>query len=267
MILEIRNLSLLKFNRLNKYVLQDISWKINSPHEHWLILGANGAGKSCLLTMLWGKTWASSGILRIFDKQYGKEKTQAIRKAIGFYQESYLRDVLQYHSQASTKEVILSGYYGGENAPYLEVPAMAHEKLATLLETDLLQSSFLTSKFIDLSAGEKSRALLLRLFMNDPKLILLDECYNSLDLKGRHEFKQLLHNYIIDKHQIPSIHVLHRVEEIPSFISHALLLKEGKILALGKIDDVLTSTYLSELYGLKVRLEKKHGHFYCQILD
>ena len=58
--------------------------------------------------------------------------------------------------------------------------------------------------------------------------------------------------------------VTHHVEEIPLGISHALLLRDGKVVAQGLITDVLTSEYLSQTFGLALTVERDAGRFYAR---
>ena len=53
--------------------------------------------------------------------------------------------------------------------------------------------------------------------------------------------------------------VTHHVDEIPPGFTHALLLRDGRVLVAGKIDRVLTSANLSECFGVPLTLER-HGH-------
>jgi len=56
--------------------------------------------------------------------------------------------------------------------------------------------------------------------------------------------------------------VTHRTDEIPSGFTHVLLLRAGRVLASGRIDDALTGRNLSRCFGVKVRLHKVGGRYY-----
>ena len=262
--ISIQNACLWRENKHNKFIVRNIDWIINDVFEHWVILGPNGSGKSSLMALLWGQNWLSSGVMQIFGKEYGKEKTENIRQSIAFYQESYMQDFLLHHSQILARQIVLGGYKGGLRAPYLEVPKTAFKKLERLLSLEYIKEMkfILDKKYTHLSSGEKARVLLMRLFMNEPKLILLDECYNSLDMNARIQFDQSLLSYIKEKPSA-TVHILHRIEEIPSFATHILLLKEGEILKSGSIDAVLKKEHLSELYDRELDIIKRGDRFYC----
>ena len=57
--------------------------------------------------------------------------------------------------------------------------------------------------------------------------------------------------------------VLHRIEEIPAFATHAALISGGRIRLTGPLEDVIRSEPLSRLYGVELDVGKKAGHYYC----
>ena len=58
--------------------------------------------------------------------------------------------------------------------------------------------------------------------------------------------------------------VTHHVEEIPRGFTHALLLRSGRVLAAGPVDDVVTAPALGDLFGLALRLDRRDGRFSAQ---
>jgi iron complex transport system ATP-binding protein len=97
--------------------------------------------------------------------------------------------------------------------------------------------------------------------MADPGLLLLDEPSAGLDLGGREELVRRL-AALADDHATPAtVLVTHHVDEIPPGYDRVLLLRSGRVLAAGAIEEVLTSGSLSECFGVDVTLDRRNGRW------
>ena len=94
--------------------------------------------------------------------------------------------------------------------------------------------------FGTLSEGERKRVQIARALMADPELLLLDEPAAGLDLGGREDLVSTLSVLAADPGSPATVLVSHHVEEIPPGFTHALLLRAGRVVAAGPIDEVLT---------------------------
>jgi iron complex transport system ATP-binding protein len=112
-----------------------------------------------------------------------------------------------------------------------------------------------------LSEGERKRALIARALMTDPELLLLDEPTAGLDLGGREDLVARLSLLANDAEAPASVLVTHHVEEIPPGYSHGLLLREGRVVAAGLLDDVLTDENLSVTFGLPLAVQRRRGRY------
>jgi iron complex transport system ATP-binding protein len=112
-----------------------------------------------------------------------------------------------------------------------------------------------------LSDGERKRVQLARAVMTDPELLLLDEPVASLDLGAREHTVQLLGAYASSPVAPSMIMVTHHLEEIPTGFTHALLLNDGKIVAQGPIDSIISSDLLSETFGFGLNVSQEGGRF------
>ena len=108
-----------------------------------------------------------------------------------------------------------------------------------------------------LSSGEQQRVLLARALMNEPGVVLLDEPSARLDLGGREQLVAALTELTTDPAAPPLVLVTHHVDEVPPGMTHALLLREGRVLVAGAIDDVLTAESLSECFAMPLVLERR----------
>jgi len=93
-----------------------------------------------------------------------------------------------------------------------------------------------------------------RSLMTDPELLLLDEPAAGLDLSGREDLVSTLAVLAMDEASPATIMVSHHVEEIPPGFTHALLLRQGKVVASGPLEYVMTEDILSRTFGMPLQL-------------
>ncbi|HKM24309.1 MAG TPA: ATP-binding cassette domain-containing protein, partial [Corynebacterium sp.] len=114
-----------------------------------------------------------------------------------------------------------------------------------------------------LSQGERARTLIARALIIQPDLLLLDEPTTGLDLPGRERLLGVIDRLRAAQPHLTTVLVTHHVEEIAASTSDVLLLKDGRVLASGPVDEALTSENLSVLYDLPVSLEKVHDRWFA----
>ncbi len=100
-----------------------------------------------------------------------------------------------------------------------------------------------------------------RALMTDPELLLLDEPAAGLDLGGREDLVSTLSTLAYDPDAPATVLVSHHVEEIPPGFTHALLLRQGAVVAEGPVDDVLTEPNLSATFGMPLVLQHEDGRW------
>ena len=108
----------------------------------------------------------------------------------------------------------------------------------------------LNRPFASLSEGERKRVQIARALMTDPELLLLDEPAAGLDLGGREDLVQRLSELARDEAAPAIVLVTHHLEEVPPGFTHAMLLRDGGVVASGPLAEVLTEENLSETFGL-----------------
>jgi iron complex transport system ATP-binding protein len=103
-----------------------------------------------------------------------------------------------------------------------------------------------------------------RALMPDPELLLLDEPAAGLDLGGREDLVSRLSTLANDPMAPTMVLVTHHVEEVPEGFTHALLLRRGSVVAMGKVDEVFTTEHLTQCFGLPLTVERQHGRWYAR---
>jgi iron complex transport system ATP-binding protein len=112
-----------------------------------------------------------------------------------------------------------------------------------------------------LSQGERQRVLIGRALMAKPRLLILDEPCAGLDPAAREHFLQFLQRLGSSKTSPTLVLVTHHVEEIMPVFSHVLVLRDGRVLAVGRKSETLDTEILSRAFGARVTLRTKKGRW------
>ena len=237
-------------------LLADVDWAVELD-ERWVVLGPNGAGKTTLLRLASAELHPSSGTVDILGQRLGRVDVFDLRTRIGL---SSAALGLRVPPDEIVRDVVISAGYaviGRWRERYDPMDAArADELLGALGLRGLAGRAYGT-----LSEGERKRALIARSLMTDPELLLLDEPAAGLDLGGREDLVARLSTLANDADAPASVLVTHHVEEIPPGYGHGLLLREGRVVAAGLLDDVLTDENLSATFGLPLAVQRRRGRY------
>lgn len=245
MIISMKNVS---YRRQGKNLLEDINWEFKEG-ERWAILGLNGAGKSTLLRILMAEFWKSSGDLTVLGVEFGRGDIPSLRTKIGVVG-SFLAE--RFPIDLTAEQIVLTGKY--KSSILYKEYGQAEINEATAMLREIRAGHLIGRTYASLSQGERQLLLIARSLMENPAILILDEATVGLDLLARERLLQHI-DHICQLPTAPAIiFVTHHAEEITSNFSHVLLLKEGKVLAQGPKQDILTPDLLSDFYGNQVEL-------------
>lgn len=236
-----------------------IDWQVELD-ERWVVLGPNGAGKTTLLRMAGAELHPSSGAVDVLGERLGRTDVFELRPRIGFCSAAVAGRV---PSQERVRDLVVSAGYavlGRWREEYETVDTGRADALLTAFGIGALGER----AFGTLSEGERKRVLIARALMTDPELLLLDEPAAGLDLGGREDLVARLGVLAMDPDSPAMVLVTHHVEEIPQGFTHALLLRDGAIVAQGLIGDTLTSDTLSATFGQPLRLDTIDGRYFAR---
>lgn len=237
-------------------VLDGISWSVAAT-DRWVILGPNGAGKTSLITVCSARSHPTTGTAEILGEVLGETNTQELRIRIGLASAA-LADRIPPNE--TVRDLVMTAAHGVTGRWREEYEAIDEHRADDLLSAFGMHA-FVDRTFETLSEGERKRVQIARALMTDPELLLLDEPAAGLDLGGREELLGALTELAGDRRSPAMVMVTHHVEEIPAGFTHALLLKEGAVVAKGRLVDTLTSQSLSETYGLHIQLHAQDGRW------
>jgi iron complex transport system ATP-binding protein len=228
--------------------------------QRWVVLGPNGAGKTTLLQVCSSLIHPTIGNIRILGEQLGKVDVFELRTRIGLTSSVLVE---QLPSDEMVIDVVLTAAYAMLGR-WQEKYDLWDESRAMALLTALGVRELGERHFGSLSDGEKKRVQIARALMADPELLLLDEPASSLDLGGREDLLKRIEIFAKDPLAPATVIVTHHIEEIPSGTTHALLLKDGTVVAQGVIDTVITDENLSHAYGLPISVQSEGGRFFAR---
>ena len=230
----------------DRFLLPDTSWVIKQ-NQHWAILGTNGAGKTSLVRAIVGELPVVRGKIVYHG---GKSLKDSICY-VSFERHQRLiareeaRDESRYFSgklnDVTAARDLLNGALPALNSPQRQFDAVVEQlNIAHLLNRGI--------RF--LSTGEMRKIMIAQALVKSPRLLILDEPFEGLDVSSRSQLTQVINGLMDDQRQI--ILVTHRLAEIPPNISHIMGLREGNVVFQSKRQDPLGADQIERLYRRKV---------------
>ncbi len=245
----------LRIERDGTVILHDVGWRVQRG-EHWVILGANGSGKTSLLSALTGYLMPTAGEISLLGETYGQSDWRELRKKIGLVSSS-VRQMMADDEPAL--ETVASGKYA--MIDFWGRVSRAEKITASKLLRQVECAYLADRPWQVLSQGERQRVLVARALMAKPRVLILDEPCAGLDPAAREHFLQFLQRLGARKNSPTLILVTHHVEEIMPVFSRVLILKDGRVLAAGEKPDVLNSKNLSNAFEAGMRLQRTRNRY------
>lgn len=242
--------------RGTKKLLDSVDWRV-AEGERWVVLGPNGAGKSTLLQIAGARMHPTKGVAGILDEVLGAVDVFELRPRIGLASASVAKQIPEAESVLN---VVVTASYG-VTGRWREQYDRDDERRAFRLLEEWGVSTLMNRKFASLSDGERKRVQIARSLMSDPELLLLDEPGAGLDLGGREDLVRRLSELAADPFAPSTVLVTHHLEEVPPGFTHALLLRDGAVVAQGEIEQVLTEEHLSTTFGLPLKVTQANGRY------
>jgi iron complex transport system ATP-binding protein len=245
-------------------LIESVDWTVEED-ERWVVLGPNGAGKTTLLQIASAQIHPTSGVAGILGEVLGTVDVFELRPRIGLTSAALAERIPR---EEMVHDVVVSASYSVLGRWRERYDDLDHERADELL-TELGAGRLSRRTFGTLSEGERKRVQIARALMTDPELLLLDEPAAGLDLGGREDLVSTLSVLAMEETAPATVLVSHHVEEIPPGFTHALLLREGRVVAAGPLEQVLTEEVVSTTFGMPLQLRheddrwaarRKHRH-------
>ena len=247
--------------RSGKKILDSIFLRVERG-ENWVILGGNGSGKTSLLNVLMGYLTPTSGEVMMQGREDAvnseSQNWDDWRKRIGFVGSSISQ---QIDEGETGLEIVLAGRHAMVN--YWQRTEDPKEIKAAEKVLEKVNCSGLRDQhWATMSQGERQRILIGRALMS-PRMdvLVLDEPCAGLDPVAREHFLQFVQE-LTEKGSFRSLLlVTHHVEEIIPAITHALVLKDGGVIAQGEKRRALHSLSLSRAFDSELKLRSRLGRY------
>jgi iron complex transport system ATP-binding protein len=237
-------------------LVEGVDWTVEED-ERWVVLGPNGAGKTTLLQVASAQIHPTSGVAGILGEVLGTVDVFELRPRIGLTSAALAERIPR---EEIVHDVVVSASYSVLGRWRERYDELDHQRADELL-TELGAGRLSRRTFGTLSEGERKRVQIARALMTDPELLLLDEPAAGLDLGGREDLVSTLSVLAMEESAPATVLVSHHVEEIPPGFTHALLLREGRVVAAGPLEQVLTEEIVSATFGMPLQLHHEDGRW------
>ncbi len=212
-------------------MLRDLDWRIR-PGERWVLLGANGAGKTALLKLLAGDVWPSphAGSARLYHwRGEVRREPYGLKPEIAYVGAERQDRYEHYEWNHRVEAIVGTGLYRTE-IPLDPLSSDDRARITRLLRRCGLES-LARRRFLTLSYGERRLVLLARALAAKPRLLLLDEIFNGLDTARHARMQSLL--WMFGRGGLPWVLATHRVQDIPANATHLCVIDRGRIVEQG----------------------------------
>jgi iron complex transport system ATP-binding protein len=229
-------------------VLKDVQFEVKSG-EFLGILGPNGSGKTTLLRSISRVLKPQKGAILIDEKNIYGMKTVDVAKQLAVVPQE-----TPVSFDFSALEVVLMG----------RNPHMPRFKMESKEDIDIAKNSmeltrtweFADRPVTELSGGERQRVIIARALTQEPQILLLDEPTTHLDICNQLEIMDLI-KHLCETKKLLIVAVFHDFNLAARYCESIILLKDGKIVAVGKSDDTLTSENVRKVFSVDT-IVKKH---------
>jgi len=224
-----------------KAVWRDASFEVRRG-EFVAVIGPNGAGKTTLFRMLLGLQRPMRGSLTVFGNGPRRGNPR-----IGYVPQRHTVDNETHVAAEALVRLGVSGNHWGPGFSLRPQREAAREALHSVGATDLGQKSLGS-----LSGGELQRVFLAEALAGNPEMLLLDEPLSNLDIRRARDLVEVIHGLVTSRH-VTTLLVAHDINPLIECLDKVIYIANGNV-ATGPPETVLTSTTLTDLYGVPVEV-------------
>lgn len=216
------------------------------------VLGPNGSGKSTLIRTVCGMMKPWSGSLSVDGKDISDMEPKELSRNLGYVPQRYMQtDYLKVF------DAVLIG-----RAPYMSWSYsrddFEHAENA-MVRMDVMD---LADRYVnDLSGGQLQKIIIARALAQDPNYFILDEPTSALDLKNQMVALRTVKD-IVSEGRSGALVALHDLNLAMRFSDETIMLKDGRVYAMGRPEDVITEESIRDVYGVSSEVyEGRNGRF------
>ncbi|MGF1695307.1 iron chelate ABC transporter ATP-binding protein VctC [Vibrio kyushuensis] len=217
------------------------------------IIGPNGAGKSTLLSMASRLVSKDHGQVIVDCKEIAEWDTKELAKRL-----AVLRQSNSVTMRFTVREMVSFGRF-----PYSQGKLNKHDESVIERAIDYLDLRLIQHKYLDeLSGGQRQLAYIAMVIAQDTDYVFLDEPLNNLDIK--HSL-QIMRNIQRLAHEMDKavVVVIHDINFAACYSDIIIALKSGEIVVNGKVEDVIRSDVLADIYETPFNIVEVNGQRMC----
>lgn len=229
-------------------VLENVTFSISSG-EFVGLLGPNGSGKTTLLKAISRTLRPKVGAVYLNETEIYSMRSREVAKNIAVVPQS-----LNLSFEFTALDIVLLGRH-----PHINRFKFESERDLAIAKwaMELTNTWHLAERQInELSGGERQRVMIARALAQEPKVLLLDEPTTHLDINNQLEIMDLLRGLCV-RDKLVVLAVFHDFNLAARYCDYAILLRNGKIVSIGSVDEVLTSENIKEVFQVDV-IVKRH---------
>jgi iron complex transport system ATP-binding protein len=245
--------------RGDNVVLHDVNLRVDAG-EHIAILGPNGCGKSTLIKTM------TCELYPIAEPEtrvsiFGRERWDLteLKKRLGVVSpELPGKPTLK----TTARDAVLTGFFSSSTLwPNLVVTEGMRARADEVLER--VGATAIAEKVVgEMSAGQQRRVMIGRALVGSgADMLLLDEPSNALDLAAQQDLRTMLRR--LAQQGTGILLITHHIADILPEIDRVILMREGRIVADGSKEKLLSAEVLSDLFGAEVQVTERDGFFYA----
>jgi zinc/manganese transport system ATP-binding protein len=233
----------------NRTILSDVTLTVGSG-EFLAVLGPNGAGKSTLMRAILGLTALASGSATVLGLAPAQARSQVgyLPQRSGFDRDTRIRGI-------DIVRLGLDGARWGIPVPLTGSARARRRGERATVERAIAEvgaSGYAHRAIGELSGGEQQRLLIAQALVRRPRLLILDEPLDSLDLPNQSSVAALIRR-ICTSLGVAVLLVAHDVNPLLSYLDRVIYLAGGHALT-GSVDEVITAPRLSSLFGTAIEV-------------
>lgn len=234
----------------SRKILRDICFSIEAGA--WIgLIGPNGSGKTTLLRTISGLQ-SYTGSLKVNGRAVSDWRVREMAQQLAF-----VRQVTPLSFDFTVRDIVLLGR--SPHKGYWDRTTRNDRKLVQRALEWVDMGAFSTRSMLSLSGGERQRVFLAQALVQEAELLLLDEPTTHLDVHHQYGFLDLVHSFV--KQGSTVVAVFHELELAARYADHLFVLEDGRLVATGTPQEVLTESLLASIFRIKGYVQRSsNGH-------
>lgn len=227
--------------------------------ERWVLLGPNGSGKTTLLTLAGARRQPSAGVVRVLGITFGRGDIRSLHPRIGHCGHT-LTEMMP--PNLTVLDVVLTGKRSTLVTWFEPIDEADRERARRRL-VEVGAEELWRQPFARCSQGERQRILLARALFGEPELLILDEPAAGLDFPARELLIRALESAAAGPSGPTTLMATHHLEEVPPSATHAALLRGGRLIAAGAVEEILVAERLEDCFAVPVEVGRRDGRWWA----